>query len=178
MVALQIGMGVYLIADAAGRAISPWFIESLKRNDAQADYSMARNAILYFLSLILLAGIVALAGKFIMPILVGANFAAAGNYIGLAALAQAVGGMYLVTANTVFYHAKTLQLSTITISSGLLNAAVSYVLIPRAGIEGAFLANLIAQVYLFVAVTLVAQRLHPLPWIRALANGLRAERTQ
>jgi O-antigen/teichoic acid export membrane protein len=178
MVALQIGMGVYLIADASGRAISPWFIETLKRKDALADYSLARNAILYFLALIVLAGIVGLAGKFIMPFLVGAKFAVAANYIGLAALAQAVGGMYLVTANTVFYHARTLQLSAITISSGLLNAAVSYMLVPRAGIEGAFLANLIAQVYLFVAVTFIAQRLHPLPWMRAIANGLRAERGQ
>lgn len=178
MVALQIGMGVYLIADAAGRAISPWFIETLKRKDPRADYSLARNAILYFLGLIVLAVVVGVVGKFLMPVLVGERFAAAGSYIGLAALAQAVGGMYLVTANTVFYHAKTLQLSAITISSGAINAAVSFVLIPRAGVEGAFLANLIAQVYLFLAVTIIAQRLHPLPWMRVIANGLRAEKTQ
>lgn len=178
MVALQIGMAIYLIADASGRAISPLFIETLKRKDPEADYRLARNAIIYFLVLVFLAAIVGLAGKFIMPFLVGAKFASAGNYIWLAAMAQAIGGMYLVTANILFYHTRTLELSIISISSGVLNAAVSYALIPRAGIEGAFLANLVAQVYLFIAVTLAGQRVHPLPWMRAVTNGLKAKREQ
>lgn len=175
MVALQVGMGVYLIADACSRAISPWFIETLKRNDGAADYDVARYSLLYFAALLLFAAVVGLVALYVLPFIVGEGFSTSARYVFLAATAQAVAGMYLIVSNTVFYHGRTLNLSFVTISSGVLNAVLSYFLIQKTGVMGAFIANLVAQIYLFSAIFYLSQRLHPLPWGKVLSNRLRKE---
>jgi len=164
MVAVQIGLGIYLLTDACNRAISPWQLEALKRNDADVDARIVRYALLYFLGLIVLALAVGAAAPWVLPVLVGPAFADSASLIWLIALGQAFGGMYYFVSNIIFYRNKTLSLSAITISCGLINAGLSFVLLQVVGLKGAAQAYLVAQIFLFISAFILSQRLRPLPW--------------
>ncbi|SOE17822.1 O-antigen/teichoic acid export membrane protein [Hoeflea halophila] len=164
MVAVQIGLGIYLLADACNRAISPWQLEALKRNDKAVDVRIVRYGLLYFLGLVAIALAAGAAAPWVLPVLVGPAFAEAASLIWLIALGQAFGGMYFFVSNIIFYRNKTLSLSAVTISCGLFNAGLSFVLIQVVGLKGAAQAYLVAQIFLFVSAFILSQRLRPLPW--------------
>lgn len=172
VVAVQIGLGIYLIGDACNRAISPWLIETMKMHDAARDVQVVRYVLMYFAFLIAAAGIVGLGAGWALPLVVGPAFARAAELIWIIALAQALASMYLIVANIIFYREKTAFLSVITISCGVLGAALSYLFLQVFGLVGAALAQLVAQMVMFAATFALAQRLRPLPWVRALSSTL------
>lgn len=171
LVAVQIGLGIYLLADACNRAISPWQLEALKKNDAAVDARIVRYALLYFTGLIILALAMGMAAPWILPILVGPAFAESASLIWIIALGQAFGGMYFFVSNIIFYKNKTFSLSMITISCGLINAGLSFVLLQTVGLKGAAQAYLFAQIVMFMSAFVLSQRLRPLPWIAAFSVG-------
>jgi len=164
MVAVQIGLGIYLLADACNRAISPWQLEALKRNERDIDLRIVRYGLLYFLGLIGIALAAGAAAPWVLPLLVGSAFAESASLIWLIALGQAFGGMYFFVSNIIFYRNKTFSLSVITISCGLFNAGLSFVLLQAVGLKGAAQAYLVAQILLFISAFILSQRLRPLPW--------------
>jgi O-antigen/teichoic acid export membrane protein len=168
MVAVQIGLGIYVLADACNRAISPWQIEALKRNEHSLDIRIVRYGLLYFLGLFGLALAMGAAAPWVLPVLVGPAFAEAASLIWLIALGQAFGGMYFFVSNIIFYRNKTFSLSAITISCGLVNAGLSFVLLQLVGLMGAAQAYLVAQILLLVCAFILSQHLRPLPWRAAL----------
>lgn len=170
MVAVQIGLGIYLLADACNRAISPWQIEALKRNDRSVDVRIVRYGLMYFLGLVGIALAAGALAPWVLPLLVGPAFKESASLILLIALGQAFGGMYFFVSNIIFYRGKTLSLSIITISCGLINAGLSFMLLQSQGIQGAAQAYMVAQFLMFISAFLLSQRLRPLPWIAALIS--------
>ena len=170
MVAVQIGLGVYLLADACSRAISPWVIEVIKEQNARKNILIARYYYIYFTFILFVAFFLGGTAPYFLSFLVGNAFQGAAPLIMTIAIGQAFGGMYLVVANVIFYKNKTLQLAAITISCGMLNALLSYFLLPVEGIQGAAHAYLAAQLVMFVATFALSQKLYPLPWFVALGR--------
>ena len=166
-VAVQIGLGIYLIADACNRAVSPWLIETLKLNDPARDVQVVRYTILYFALLAIGAAAVGIGAIWILPLIVGPAFVSAAKLIWIIAIAQAFAGMYLIVANTIFYREKTAFLSIITISCGVFGVGLSYVLLHLYGVVGAAIAQAAAQMAMFSAAFIFAHRLRPLPWLAA-----------
>lgn len=171
MVAIQIGLAVYLLADGGSRAIQPWFIEGIKSGDEDKKILMARMSILCFVGLATVAAVVGLTAPWYLPFLVGEAFQPAAPLIIWIAMGQAFGGMYLVSANVIFYKQKTAYLAMITISCGLLNALISFILLQVEGLKGAGHAYFLAQLLMFVATFTLAHRLHPLPWLSVLSGN-------
>lgn len=176
MVAVQIGLGVYLVADACNRAASPFIIEAIKEGDGSRDKLIVRLCYAYFVGLLLLSLFVGLLAPWFLGFLVGAAFRSAAPLVLFLSLGQAFAGMYLIVANVVFYRQKTFHLAAITISCGGLNAALSYVLLQVVGLEGAAYAYLLAQVAMFLATFAVSQRLYPLPWLSAGVGSMKGNR--
>lgn len=170
MVAVQLGLGVYLLADGCNRAISPWQLEALKRDDRTVDVRIVRYGLMYFLGLLGTATIVGALAPLVLPLLVGSAFAEAASVIWLIAIGHAFGGMYFFVSNIVFYRNKTFHLSAVTISCGLVNAALSFLLLPTQGLQGVAQAFMIAQFLLFMSTFVISQRLRPLPWIAAFVS--------
>lgn len=170
MVAVQIGLGVYLLADACSRAISPWVIEVIKEQNARKNILIARYYYIYITFILFVAFFLGGTAPYFLSFLVGNAFQGAAPLIMTIAIGQAFGGMYLVVANVIFYKNKTLQLAAITISCGMLNALLSYFLLPVEGIQGAAHAYLAAQLVMFVATFALSQKLYPLPWFVALGR--------
>lgn len=175
MVAVQIGLGVYLLADGGSRAIQPWFIEGIKSGDDDKKRLMARMSILCFVGLASVAALVGLTAPWYLPFLVDEAFQKSAPLIIWIAMGQAFGGMYLVSANVIFYKQKTGYLAMITISSGLLNALLSFFLLQIEGLKGAAHAYFVAQLLMFAATFILAHKLHPLPWVSAWSGGSRSD---
>lgn len=170
MVAIQIGLGVNLLADACSRAVSPWLIEAIKENNHQKNVVIAKFCLLYFAALIIFALALGVLSPWILPLLVGHAFLNASSFVMLIALGQAFGGMYLVVANVVFYQEKTTYLAFITISCGIFNLVLAYFLLRLEGLQGVAQAYAIAQLLLFLLVSTLSQKLHPLPWFKAFRS--------
>ncbi len=175
MVAIQIGLGVNLLADASNRAVSPWLIEAIKENRRQKNVVIATFCVIYFVALVLLALVVGVLAPLMLPLLVGQAFRGASSFVMLIALGQAFGGMYLAVSNLVFYRGKTAYLAAITISCGILNVALAYLLLRVEGLVGVAQAYAAAQLLMFLSVFVLSHRLHPLPWLDALRSLLRGK---
>lgn len=168
VVATQIGLGIYLLADAANRAMSPWQLEAMKQNKSDQDIKIVRYGALFFMGLIAIALLLGATAPFLMTFLVGPEFRAAADFVWLIALGQAFGGMYLYTSNIIFYFSKTAALSSITISCGIVNIVLTYILINRFDLIGAAISFWITQMLMLLLTFIVSQRLRPLPWLSLL----------
>lgn len=175
MVAIQIGLGVNLLADACNRAVSPWMIESIKEGADGKNVLIAKFCMIYFAALLIVALTIGVLAPWILPLLVGQAFLNASSFVMLIALGQAFGGMYLVVSNIVFYRGKTAYLAAITISCGILNLALAYFLLRVEGLQGVAHAYVGAQLLMFLLVCFFSQKLHPLPWFEALRSLFRGK---
>lgn len=170
MVAVQLGLGVYLAADACNRAASPFIIEAVKEASGRKDRLIVVLCYAYFTALLLLSLAIGLLAPWLLSFLVGEAFREAAPLVLVLALGQAFAGMYLIIANVIFYRQKTVHLAAITISCGCLNALLSYLLLQVFGVAGATYAYLTAQFVMFLATLILSQKLYPLPWFSALGK--------
>jgi O-antigen/teichoic acid export membrane protein len=168
MVALQVGMVLGLINEALYRAYSPTLIETLKIGDPQRDVKIVRVTYLYFLGLLIFGVALGALAPMILGVLAGPRFQAAAPIVIFMALGQVFSGMYYMVSTYVFYARRTANLAVITLTSGLLNVAISYWLLKTRGLEGAGQSFMIAQLILFLGTFWLSQRSRPMPWWRAL----------
>lgn len=165
MVAAQVAMVLALLADAINKAYVPWLYERLKRDDPAEKHLIVRNTWRYFGIALLLAGVMAALGPWVVKLLAGPDYAAAGALVGWLALGQAFGGMYLMVTNYVFYSRTTGGLSLVTIGSGAVNILLILALIIPLGLTGAAIAYALSMGLRFLLTWRLAQRCHPMPWL-------------
>lgn len=165
MVAVQMGLAIGLLTDAMNRALAPWLIEALKQKDKTRDAAIVRLSYLYGLLLLVGALIAGWAAPFLTSVIAGPEFQAAAPLIGWIALGYCFGGMYLVVVNYIFFASKTAWLAGLTLSVGLINAGLSYLLLSTNGLVGAAQAFAVSQFVLFVSTWALAHRVHPMPWL-------------
>src|SRR5699024_9927880 len=145
-------------------AYVPWLFERLKRDHENEKRQIVRYTYSWYALLLCGAGLAFAIGPWLVVFVAGENYARAGDVIGWLALGQVFGGMYLMVTNYIFFSKRTGLLSLVTISSGLLNIALLFLLINRFGLEGAAYAFCIAMGIRFLLSWLVAQMRHPMPW--------------
>jgi O-antigen/teichoic acid export membrane protein len=75
-------------------------------------------------------------------------------------------GMFFTVVHYLFFYKKTVRLSLITLSSGIMNSVLSYFLIPHFGPIAAAWSSLVSFGFMFIAVAIYANRVHPMPWTR------------
>lgn len=171
MVAAQVAAVLAILADAVNKAYVPWLYERLKQDSAAENRRIVRYTYLYFAAALLLAGVAAMAGPWLITLLAGRAYAAASSLIGWLALGQAFGGMYLMVTNYVFYSRKTGPLSVVTICSGAVNILLILALIPLLGTAGAAIAYALSMGLRFLLTWWLAQRVHPMPWLGGERHG-------
>jgi O-antigen/teichoic acid export membrane protein len=168
MVALQVGQALGLITEAFNKAYTPWFMESLAKPSAALREKIVLGTYLYFFLVILIAAAFGFMAPVVVDVLVGESFRNAGGLVIYIALGFAFGGCYYMVANYLFFESKTVFLAVVTFATGLINIPLMYVLVKRNGIVGAGQAFLLTQLLCFVGTWLVAQRVHPMPWLAGL----------
>lgn len=171
MVAVQIAAAMGLVFDAINNAYVPWLFERLKRNQIEEKKQIVRWTYAYCIALL---GVVALAfviGPPLLILIAGERYSAAADIIGWIALGQAFNGMYLMVTNYIFYSKRTGLLSLSTITAGLINVGLLFVLISFMGLKGAAVASAIAMALKFLLTWFVAHLRHPMPWFECLSSA-------
>jgi O-antigen/teichoic acid export membrane protein len=164
MVAIQIGLVLNLVTDAGNRAFAPWLMRSLKQGSPDLDLRVVKFTYLGFGALLVLGLVMGLAAPALLSVLVGEEFRSAGPVVIYVTIGQAFCGMYYLVTNYVFYAGKTGRLAAVSLTSGLLNIGLSYILLTSRGLEGAAQAFMAAQLLLFLGTWWLASRAHPMPW--------------
>jgi O-antigen/teichoic acid export membrane protein len=173
MVAVQIGMVFGILTDSFNKAYSPWLMKTLAEKNPVRDARMVRFTYLYFVVVLAIAVVLGAVAPWLVRVVAGDKFAAAGQIIIYIAFGHAFLGMYFMVANYIFFAGRTARLAAVTLTAGLINAIVSYALIQRNGIAGAAQAFMLSQALLFVGAWYLAQRAHPMPWREIFATRSR-----
>lgn len=164
MVAVQIGMGMGLFADAFNKAFVPWLYEQLASNNQAVRQRIVKGTWLYFGVALGAASVVALLSYWIVSIVAGPDYVGAAKALAWLAVGQAFNGMYLMVTNYLFYTRKTKILSLVTLLSGSLGLTLTWFLVPEYGITGAGMSFSIAMCLRFLMTWALAQRVYPMPW--------------
>lgn len=166
MVAVQLASALGLVFDAINKAYVPWLFERLRRDDAHEKRQIVRNTYVWYAVILAGAALAFVVGPWIVTLVAGPRYAAAGQVIGWLALGQGFGGMYLMVTNYVFYSKRTGLLSLATTACGLLNVALLIVLTRAMGLQGAAIGFAASMGLRFLLTWWVAQKRHPMPWLR------------
>lgn len=162
--AFQISMILGVACDAFNRAFVPWLFEKLKLGTLGAKKIVVKITYLYFAFMI----IVTLLSFVILPVLIRVFFPSeyveAVNIVGLLFLGQALGGMYLMVTNYIYYSKKTGVLSLISLSASAIGLTLMYFGIKNYGIYGAAVAFVFMKVYMFSVTWYVANKHINMPW--------------
>jgi O-antigen/teichoic acid export membrane protein len=164
MVAVQFAAVFGLIFDSVNKAFVPWLFGKLKKNQMNELIKIVRWTYLSFFILSLFAIILFSVSPAVVLYIAGNNYSEASEIVGFLIVGQIFSGMYYLVTNYIFYSKKTIVLSVLSVSSGLLNLVLLLILVPGYGIKGAALSFAMSAFAQFVLTWFAAYKLHPMPW--------------
>lgn len=164
MVAIQLTGAISIVFDAINKAYVPWLFEKLKEDDYQQKVKIVKFTYAWFGLILIGACLAFYIGPYIVVFIAGEQYSKAGEVIGWLALGQGFQGMYLMVTNYIFYSKRTGMLSIASLSSGLVNIILLFVLIRLLGLEGASIAFAISMGIRFLLTWYIAHKRHPMPW--------------
>jgi O-antigen/teichoic acid export membrane protein len=163
--AFQIASVVTYASMAFSQAWGPHLFENLKEITYEKKIKLVKQSYLFMGGFLLMPFLILLFKPLIFNILVhNPQYAEAQDFVFNIAIGAAFGGMYFTVANYIFYEKKTYLLAIITFISALLSIGLNLFFIPRYGTIGASYSYMIVNVYIFIAVWILANKVFPMPW--------------
>ncbi len=163
--AVQLGMVINVLADAAIKAMSPWMYAQLAASSARSRLRVVGVALVAIPFWLVTAGLLWLIFRAVGPLLLGKEYQDAIQLSVWFLLTGAVWGIYANFANMFFFKARTELLALATMTSAVVAVLLAPVLVGRFGIAGAGAAALASQTVQLVLVSLLSLRLGPMPWL-------------
>lgn len=160
----QIGSGMELLTSSFNKAYVPWLYGKLKDITFETKQRIVRYTYIYFVVILVIAGLYSLIMPNLLGIFVGEKFYTAGNYVWAFAFAGALNGMYYMVVNYIFFMGDTKKLATITFGVSCLHVLISYNFVLIMGVMGACYGTLLSHVLLFIAVWNLSARKYKMPW--------------
>ena len=158
------GLMVLLLQDAFNKAFVPYLFEELKKLNKEKEIKLVRITYLYN-SLILIIGFgVGIVGYFGVGLIFGSEYESSKNFIIWLTLAYAFDGMYKSHVNYIFYSKKTYLLLLITLTTGVANVGLSYLLVSNYGVIGAAQALFFVYFTSYILAWYIGNRIIPMPW--------------
>lgn len=164
MVAVQLTGAAGLIFGAVNNAYVSWLFERLQRNNPSELRQIVRYTYAWFGFILIGVALAFVLGPWLVNFVAGNKYAQAGEVIGWLSLGQGFSGMYLMVTNYTFYSRRTGLLSLATMTAGLINIALLFLLIRFLGLKGAAIAFSMSMAIRFVLTWWVANRSFPMPW--------------
>lgn len=168
-VGVQMAMAIGLFADALVRAYGPYLFKTLSTESVEQDNKIVRNTYFVFITFLLMAMIYSQILPWVYSVFVGQAFQDSVEIAKIASFGYAFQGMYYAVVGFLFYKEKTGRLSMLTFACGAINVGMTYWLVSMAGIVGAAWSFLFLQIIFFLGAWILAQKVHPLPWLKSFA---------
>jgi O-antigen/teichoic acid export membrane protein len=164
-VGYMFGMVLMLFSDAFVKAWNPWFFKTLSLGATQKKKELVvKYTYLYLAGIVLLCLLVTLAGRFLLPYVVGKEFYEAEKYIFWIALGYVFFAVYQIFFPYLVHLGKTAFLAKSTVAAALINLVLNYFFIKAFGAIGAAYATIVAFFISGVLVFNYQQKHYEMPW--------------
>lgn len=167
-VGIQMAMAIGLFADALVRAYGPYLFKMLSAGSVEQDNKIVRNTYIVFMTFLLMAIIYGQILPLVYSVFVGLAFQDSVEIAKIASFGYAFQGMYYAIVGFLFYKEKTGRLSMLTLTCGVINIGMTYWMVSMMGMVGAAWSFLLLQIIFFIGAWILAQRVHPMPWLKNL----------
>lgn len=157
-----------LAAAAFNQAWVPWVYGRLKSRTSETDGEIVQVAWIGILLLGTTAAAVSAVADWLTTIVLGPGYGEASRVLPVLVFASAIGSIYFLIANTLFYFEATRTLPIVTCVSAALQIVLIHLLGGSFGVDGVAWSALIAQSFFVGGVWWLAQKTYPLPWLRRL----------
>lgn len=168
MVAIQLSLAATLILTAVNQAFVPWLFERLKRNIYKEKTHIVKVTYIYYFLLTIGVALGFWIGDDVLRLMVGPAYYPAAELIGWIILAKGFHGGYLMVTNYLFYTKNTGILSAITITTGLINVALLFILINYFELIGVVWAYCISKLIQWLVTWHISNKILNMPWIDAI----------
>ena len=108
--------------------------------------------------------------SFFVGFLFGDEYLSTREFLFPLVLASMLKGFYKLHVNYIMFTKKTLNVTKITLSTGVLNLGLSYYLVSSFGIMGAAYALLLVNALQYISAFYIGNKLIPMPWFYFLNN--------
>jgi len=170
-IASTFGMLMLIVQNSFHVAIVPFLYEKMKGIEAKENNFVDKLQIvklnyLYILILIGISLVISLLGYFTVSYIFGVNYVEAKSFIFWIVLGAALGGIYKINIEYMFFNKKTNGVALITIITGVLNLLLCILFIKMNGGKpiGAAYALVISRVITFILCWMLSNKVYPLPW--------------
>ncbi len=163
VLAVQVSSVVTILCDSVNKAYMPWLFGKLKINNKKINVNIVKWTYYYFFILIFLSFLSFLVGPYVISF-IAPKYIESSYIIGYLCLGQAISSMYTTISNYLFYTKNTGVISTITITSGVLNAILMVIMIYFHGLLGAAIAFSLSKLIQLMITWYVSNKYYPMPW--------------
>lgn len=172
MVAVQIGLILNLIIVPVNRAFAPWLMQLLVKEEEAVNLRIVQVSYIYMGAIALVVAFTIAASPLLIHMLAAPEFHGAQAVLPWVVLGTGFTAFYYTVTNYLFYANRTGWLSVGMVVSMFLSLGLSVLLIKANGIVGAGQAFAVGQAITFIVTFALAQRAHPMPWLRGMKRPL------
>ena len=156
MVAMQIGMVMFVLIEPLNKALAPWLFEQLAKDEPALRQRIVKKTYVLYGALIGVGVVVAVVASAFFDELIGPRYAAAKPLVPLLVAGFVLQGMYYTVVNYMFYAERTGRLSVMSGLAAAVGCVVSYGLTSSFGLLGAGLSFALNNGLLFLLVWFAA----------------------
>lgn len=161
-------MLITVVEDAFTKAFVPHLFEKLKKIQLHEKSEIVRLSVYVYIFLLVITAIFYIVGYFGVGFIFGHEYIATREFMLPLMLAALMKGLYKLHVNYIMFTKITMKVTQITLTTGLLNIFLAYILTLRYGIIGAAYSLLLVNGLQYLFSFYVANKLIPMPWLSTL----------
>lgn len=164
-VGFMFGAIINIVTDALNRAYVPLSMGPLQSGSAEALLKLRNLAMLVVVATCMAATALSLFAGDMLRLFTTGAFHAGAQVVPWIAFGFAVGGVYYVFVNVLFFDPRGTRYIVLGTAAGAAaNILLNLALIPRLGMLGAAVAAMLAQIVSAATVAVIARRFEPVSW--------------
>lgn len=160
----QIGFVISIASGAFLNVFAPFMNERLANITERKKEEIVRMSWLFILGIGTLSMLISLLAPYIFEFMLDERYIEGSRYVPWIALAYFFWGGYAVFARYIFFLKRTRIMSYLAIFNVICNLILNYILIKKYGAIGAAYATTISFFLVFIGVSIISNRLYPMPW--------------
>jgi len=163
---------VTVVEDAFNKAFVPHLFEKLKNLKEENKSNIVKLSYMVYFGLTVLSLAVFLVGYLGAGFIFGEEYLSTREFMLPLVLAAMVKGYYKLHVNYIMFTKKTLRITQITLSTGLLNLVLAYFMTIYFGVIGAAYSLLIINTIQYLLTFYIGNKMQPLPWLSFMKRKL------
>lgn len=159
---------IAIIEDAITKAITPHLFEEFKVIDKNKERKIVKISYSIYLVILIISFSVFVVGYYGVGFIFGNEYINTRSFIFPLVLAAMFKGLYKFHVNYIFFSKQTLEITKITLTTGIFNLFLAFFLIKIKGLLGAAYSLVIISSIQYALTFYIGNRIMPMPWFSFL----------